>query len=337
MNINVFTDASYVWNKKDQTIIAGLNILYDNFQQKKSNILDAKSFTTGIYGQHTWDISKNIKLENGLRIENVNYSNNNFSKNQTFILPRISGLFKIDNNWSSRIGAGLGYKTPTIFTEQTETIQYQNLSGLNNVTAEKSIGGTADVNFKTNILEDLSFNINQMFFATQINKPLVLQTLGTNFYFANALKPVITKGFETNIKFIYKENFKFFVGYTFTDARAKYLNTNQFLPLLPKNKINLALIYEKESNFKFGLEGYFTDKQFLYNGLQTPNFWEFGFMAEKTLWKNFSFFINFENFTDTRQSRYKPIVNGSHSNPTFDDIWTHIEGATINGGVKIKF
>ena len=86
-----------------------------------------------------------------------------------------------------------------------------------------------------------------------------------------------------------------------------------------------------------GLEGYFTDEQFLYNGTSTPTFWEFGFMAEKTLWKNYAFFINFENFTDTRQSKYKPVVNGSHNNPTFDDIWTHTEGFTINGGVKFKF
>ena len=99
----------------------------------------------------------------------------------------------------------------------------------------------------------------------------------------------------------------------------------------------MTLIFEKEDNFKLGLEGFFTDKQFLYNGTQTPVFWTFGFMAEKTLWKNYSFFINFENFTDTRQSNYKPVVNGAHNNPTFDDIWTHTEGIAINAGVKLKF
>lgn len=57
-------------------------------------------------------------------------------------------------------------------------------------------------------------------------------------------------------------------SYTFTDAKAKYLTANQVLPLMPINKVNLALIYEKENNFKMGLEGYFTDEQFLYNGIQ---------------------------------------------------------------------
>ena len=336
LNTSSFTDASYVFNKEKHTVISGLNLVYDNFKQRNLRTLDAKSFTTGAYVQHTWDVTESLKFENGLRIDNVSYSNSNFSKNQTFFLPRISALFKINSNWSSRIGAGLGYKIPTVFTEQTETVQYQNVQALENVQAEKSIGGTADVNYKNEILTDLVFSFNQMFFITQINKPLVLQNDSSNLFFMNASKQVLSQGFETNLKFIFKEDLKLFVGYTFTDAKAKYLSPNQFLPLLPKNKVNLALIYEKEHNFKMGLEGYFTDEQFLYNGTSTPTFWEFGFMAEKTLWKKFAFFINFENFTDTRQSKYKNVVNGPHDNPTFDDIWTHTEGFTINGGVKIK-
>ncbi|MEO8237826.1 MAG: TonB-dependent receptor [Flavobacterium sp.] len=336
INTNAFTDVSYVVSREKYSLISGANLVYDNFEEKKINALDAKSFTTGIYIQHTWDVSETVKLENGLRFDNVTYSNINFSKNQTFFLPKISALFKINSNWSSRVGAGLGYKIPTVFTEQTETVQYQNVQALQNVKAEKSIGGTADVNYKGEIFSDLKFAANQMFFITEINKPLILQNNSGNLFFINASNPVLSRGFETNLKFIYQEDFKLFVGYTFTDAKAKYLIGNQFLPLLPKNKVNLALIYEKENNFKMGLEGYFTDQQFLYNGTQTPAYWEFGFMAEKTLWNNFAFFINFENFTDTRQSKYKSVVNGPHNAPAFDDIWTHTEGFTINGGVKIK-
>lgn len=336
LNTNAFTDASYLWNKEKNTIIGGLNLIYDNFNQKNVSTLDAKSFTAGVYIQHTWDISDKVKLENGLRIDNVNYSNINFFKNQTFFLPKISALFKIDNNWSSRISCGLGYKIPTIFTEKTETFQYQNLSALNNVEAEKSIGGTADVNYRGGFTDDLSFSINQMFFITQLNKPLVLEKIETNYSFLNANKPILSNGFETNIKFVYKENLKLFIGYTFTNANAKYLTDNQFLPLVPKNKLNLILVYEKEDNFKIGLEGYFTDKQYLYNGTPTPTFWKFGLMGQKTMWERYNFFMNFENLTDTRQSRYKPVVNLPYNNPTFNDIWTYTDGFVFNFGVKIK-
>ena len=339
INTNSFTEISYVTNKQKHTAIAGLNFVYDNFKQKENqpNInQNVQSFTSGAYIQDTWDITETVKIESGIRIDNVSYKNVNYNKNQTFILPRVSTLFKISNKFTSRIGAGLGYKTPTIFTEQTEALQYENVIALKNVVAEKSIGGTADINYRANITDELSFSANQLFFITSISKPLILQSniLG-NLYFSNANKPVVSKGFETNLKFIYMEDLKFFVGYTFTNAKATYKTGNQFLVLLPKNKLNLTLMYEKEDNFKLGLEGYLTDKQYLTNGNGTPSFWEFGFMAQKTI-KKVSLFINFENFTDQRQSNYKRVANPPNNNPTFDEIWNHTEGFVFNGGLKIK-
>lgn len=336
-NINSFTDLSYIFNKENHTVITGLNFVYDKFSQKQfvTNI-DQKSFTSGVYIQDTWDIIEKIKIEAGVRVDNVQFSNINYKKNKTFVLPRLSALFRITDKISSRIGGGLGYKIPTIFTEQTESMQYQNLLPLNNVNPERSIGGTADINLKTSFSPNLTFSINQLFFYTNINKPLILKTntLGETF-FINESKPVLSKGFETNIKLIYKEALKLFAGYTLTDAKATYLNGNQFISLLPRNKINLALVYEKESNFKLGLEAYFTDKQYLFNGTKTASFWELGFMAEKTI-RKISIFINFENFTDERQSNYKRVVNEPLNNPTFDEIWNHTEGFVINGGVKVK-
>ncbi|HEX8460677.1 MAG TPA: TonB-dependent receptor, partial [Segetibacter sp.] len=196
--------------------------------------------------------------------------------------------------------------------------------------------GTADINFRTNIGGNFTFSLNQMFFYTTINNPLVLQTNAAGIHsFINAAKPVKSTGFETNAKFVYKDNFKLFLGYTFTDTKAGYLTTNQFIALVPRSKLNSALIYEKEGVIKLGLEGYFTGMQYLSNGTKTPAFSEFGFMAEK-IFNKFSLYINFENFTDTRQSNYKNVVNGSHLSPTFDEIWTHTEGFVINGGVKIR-
>jgi outer membrane receptor for ferrienterochelin and colicins len=336
VNTNSFTDLSFVFFKQKHTMITGVNLVYDKFKQKNISTLNTHSFSSGAYFQDTWDISEKVKIESGLRIDNVTFKNNNYNKNQTFVLPRISTLFKISNKITSRIGGGLGYKIPTIFTEQTESMQYQNILALANVKAEQSIGGTADINYKTTLINDLAFSINQMFFYTSISSPLVLQSnnLG-NYYFYNAAKPIFSNGFETNLKFIYKEDLKLFVGYTFTNANATYLNTKPFLPLLPKNKLNLTMMYEKEDNFKIGLEGYLTDRQYLYNGNKTASFWEFGFMAQKTF-KKVSLFINFENFTDQRQSNYKRVVNPPNNNPTFDDIWNHTEGRAINGGIKIK-
>jgi len=335
-NTNSFTDLSLLQKRRNHTLISGLNVMYDKFKHRNLRVLDAQTFTAGVYMQDTWDISNRIILESGLRVDNMRFKNAGYTKTQTFVLPRVSALFKITEKLSSRIGGGLGYKTPTSFTEETERLQYQNLQALNNVKAEQSVGGTADINFKTKITHDLAFSINQLFFYTTISKPLVLSVDGFgNYSFSNASSPVTSTGFETNVKFIYKEDLKLFVGYTYTHAKAGYLAGNQFLKLIPKNKLNLTLMYEKEDNFKLGLESYLTGNQYLNNGTSAPSFWEFGFMAQKTF-RKVSLFVNFENFTDQRQSKYKTVVNPPHNNPTFDDIWNHTEGFVVNGGIKIK-
>jgi len=339
LSTNSYTDLSYTFNKNNHTIISGLNIIYDDFKQHKiaNAFLNSKSFTTGFYAQDTWDISEIIKVEGGLRVDNVTYKNVNFSKNQTLVLPRVSVLFNYSNHLSSRIGAGLGYKVPTIFTEETEAMHYNNLQALDNsVTAERSVGGTIDINYKNKIGADFQYSFNVMYFLTSINKPLILeQNMQNLFVFKNETKPVISNGIEANIKFIYKNDLKLFVGYTLLDAKAIYKTVNNFIALTPKNKLNFVLMYEKHNNFKLGFEGYYSDKQYLSNGTKTPNFIELGFLAEKT-WKKLTVFINFENFTDERQSNYKRVVNAPNTNPTFDEIWNHTEGRVINGGIKIK-
>lgn len=335
---NSFTDITFLSNQEKHSLVTGLNLVYDKFNENGFSATDRdnNNSTVGAYIQDTWDASDKLKLETGLRFDYIRYANQLFSDKEFFVLPRISLLVKYSNKISSRIGAGMGYKVPTLFTEQTETLQYQQVQQLNNVRSERSYGGTADINVKTKIAHDLDLSFNNMFFYTRIARPLVLQGGGFPvYYFVNETEPVESKGFETNAKFIYKHNFKLFLGYTYTDTKAKYLTGNQFLPLVPKHKFNSALIYEKHEFLKLGLEGYYTSSQFLYNGVRTDDFWEFGFMAEK-LWEKFSVYINFENFTDTRQSKFKRVANDPHPNPTFDDIWTHTEGFVMNGGIKIR-
>ena len=333
-----YTDLSYITNVRKHAFVMGANFSYNDFKEEENPLGNRDNLisTAGMYVQHTLDATEKIKLETGLRLDLTNYSNAIFHESEFFVLPRVSLFMKYNENWSSRIGAGMGYKTPTIFTEETETIQYRSVQQLNNVISEESYGATADINWRTNLAEKLALSFNHMFFYTIITHPLVLETNAVGDHqFVNSSKHIHSGGFEANARLIYKENFKLFLGYTLTHARANYLPGSRFLPLVPKHKLNTALIYEKEGVIKLGLEGYFTGRQYLSNGTKTPAVEELGFMAEKIL-KKFSVYVNFENLTDTRQSRYKSVVNGSHLDPSFDEIWTHTEGFIVNGGIKIK-
>ena len=47
-------------------------------------------------------------------------------------------------------------------------------------------------------------------------------------------------------------------------------------------------------------------------------------------------FVNFENFTDRRQSRFSPLVLPPHENPEFPEIYAPTDGFIFSVGIIIK-
>lgn len=331
---NAYTDVSYFHPVKNHALVFGFNAVYDQFKENSNAAnLDRRNETRTTFGgyvQDSFDITNKLSLEAGFRLDAVtNYG--------VFALPRISFLYRLTDHLSSRVSFGLGYKAPSIFTEEAETLLFQNVLPVgNSLKAERSLGGTFDVNYRNTIGEKFSYTLNQMFFYTEIKNPLVLQpnAAGRFFSFTNTVQPVKSSGFETNARLSY-DIVKLFAGYTYTNTKAEYLAGNQFLPLVPKSKLNSALLFEKEENFKAGIEAYFTSSQFLTDRFKTKSFWVLGIFGEKSFGK-FSLFINAENITDTRQSRFGTVVFPPHQNPTFSEIYTHTEGRVFNGGIKIR-
>src|SRR5690606_27227779 len=90
-------------------------------------------------------------------------------------------------------------------------------SSSNNNELERSYGGNFDINYKTIIGEEVSFSINQLFFYTYLDNPLLLELQTSGLYqFVNTQGYIDTRGTETNMKIAY-DDFKLFLGYTFTD------------------------------------------------------------------------------------------------------------------------
>lgn len=328
-----FTEASYTHSKEKSEWVTGVNIWTDNFKEKQMTAFPLRDYnqtTFGAFVQNSFKATDWLQLETGLRTDYViDYG--------AVFLPRVSALFQIANGLTSRIGGGFGYKTPTIFTEESERIQYQNVMPIDDKTnkLEKSYGANADINYRTYIGEDWSFSINQLFFYTYLDNPLLLQNIATNTYqFINSSGYIHTKGTETNIKIGY-DDFKLFLGYTFTDTRLIENGTNTENPLTPKHRINSVLMYEIEDKWKIGLEAYYFSPQKLNDGTTGKDYVICGFMAEK-IWERFSLYINFENFLDTRQTRFDNIYTGTITNPVFKDIYAPLDGFVINGGIKFR-
>lgn len=328
---NSFTDVSYWKTIGKHSLIFGGSGVYDSFRERNPGVVprNETSAAFGAFVQDTVDLSEKVSLEAGFRLD----ATNDYG---TFALPRVSILFRINEKLTSRVGFGMGYKTPTMFTEEAEELLFRNVLAVGtNLKAEKSKGGTVDLNYRGSLGETIGYSVNQMFFYTEITDPVVLRPNGTGSYsFSNAASHIISKGFETNGRFEYGIA-KLFIGYTFTDAKAGYLPGTRRLTLLPKHKINSSLVWEKHESFKTGVEFYYGSRQTLDDRSLTRNLAEVGLFGEKTFGK-FSLFINAENIFDERQGRYTQVVFPPHQNPTFAELYTHTEGRIFNGGIKIR-
>ena len=95
-------------------------------------------------------------------------------------------------------------------------------------------------------------------------------------------------------------------------------------------------MYEVEEKWRIGLEAYYNSRQLLTDGSTGKAYWVFGAMIER-MWEHFSLFVNVENFTDTRQTRFESIYTGTITDPVFKDIYAPLDGFVVNTGIKLRF
>ena len=282
--------------------------------------------------QNTTNISDRFILETGLRGDYVyDYG---FA-----VLPRLSALFKLTDKFSTRIGGGFGYKPPSIFSEESERLQYENVLPIDSKfnKLERSYGANVDFNYRTSFADGrVIFTVNQLFFYTYLRHPLELRREPDGLYrFYNIAGNMNSKGAETNVKVMYSD-FSLFLGYTYTDARVREGGSSRVKTLTPKLRLNSMLMYEIEDSWRVGYELYYVGRQHLTDGLMGKDYVTMGFMIQK-IWDKISVYANFENFTDRRQTRFDTIYTGSVTNPEFRDIYAPLDGFVANAGVILKF
>jgi iron complex outermembrane receptor protein len=333
-DINSYSEASYLLNWGRHKTVAGINLLTDHFRQNKSLGAAPGSYnfiTVGAFLQDDWEISGKLTAEAGFRGDEQNSYG-------FFPLPRVALLYKIREGLSARIGGGFGYQVPTIFNVLPDQSDFSNVRSVSKqVAAITSRGANLGLNYVTDLSDELTLAYDQTFFVTRINKPIIPESdslLKGVYYFKNANAPEVAKGIESNFKFD-MDDWEFVVDYTYTNARNRFDQDHPYVPLDPINKILLTLIYEKENDFRAGIEGYYSGRQYLRDGTKARDYWTVDVVGEK-MFKYFSIMGNIENIQDTRQSRFGPLVFPPYNHPTFAEIFAPIAGITAHIEVRIR-
>jgi len=327
----VFTELSYFVKTDKHKWVNGLNYYLDDFQQSQPtyNLLNYSYQTIGLFSQDNWQITKKLFLEPGIRYDyNFKYGG--------YFLPRLAVMYHFTDKFFTRLSGGMGYKLPTPFTDEAERTRFQSVIMPTNLQVEKSNGLNLDFNYKTPLFDELFLSINQAFFITQINNPIVANTDSLKnqiVYNQNANGNILSSGLNTNIRLSLDELI-LYIDYTYLNAQKTYDNNNQ-LELTPQNRLTTTLAYEdEEEGWKAGLEAFYFGNQYLENGDRTPDYWLLGASAQKTF-GHFTIALNVENILDIRQTRYENIVSGPINNPTFSELYAPLDGFV--GNIVLKF
>lgn len=333
--LSSFSEVSFTNQKGKNSFITGLNLYSDDFKETSlmSTILrNEQLMTAGFFMNYTFDLGRKVSIESGIRTDYT-------FENDFHFLPRISALFKWTDKLSTRIGGGMGYRNASIFNQEAEILGYKNVLPINysNTNAEQSLGGNADIGYKTSLGENFFINFNQMFFYTKLDAPLVLMdTNGTSgiYEFVNANGFTQTYGAETFFKFGFYD-FVLFVGYTYTNATHHFSDSTSAMVLTPTHSLKGDLLYALPGKWRIGADYEFKSSQTLSSGRKTPAFWTYGLVIEYTN-KQFTFFSNFENFTNYRQTKIENLNTLPYSTPQFTEVWAPLDGFVFNAGIKIR-
>ena len=332
--ISSFSEAHIVGAAPKLDWVVGVNLWTENFEQKLVSVplaLDFNSQTAGVFAQGTFFFNDHWYIESGLRFDSSSEYGN-------FILPRASLLYSPSEKTSLRIGGGLGYKEPNPFGEEAEAIQYRGISPFEagKLVAEESFGLNVDLSHSFDLAKDATLNLNLLFFYTQVDNPLSLLELGDSHYAYGQPDDFLdTKGAELSAVWRWND-FKYFFGYTHANVETHNAGNIEVAPLMPKDRVNNVFVYEREDDLRVGFEAYYYSRQKLTDGSSARDYWIFGLMTEKIISDRLSIFLNFENLSDTRQTRFGAIYKGSELNPVFSDIFAPLDGFIVNGGIKVR-
>lgn len=325
--ISSYTEASFNFKIAKHQFVTGINISSEIFSEDTTKSHKQRNYnylSTGLFLQDDWKPAKKISLQAGIRTDNQNQFG-------FFVLPSIAIMYNFKKEFYIRAGSGLGYKVPSIFSTESEQEGIYRIQPLSpNIKAEKSVGGNLDFNYKKQFGDEGLLTFNQSFFLTQINNPLVLDSI----QFVNKNKPIIARGLESNLRMDLGE-FKVFFGYTFIDARRKYDKVQSFVPLTPKHKINIDIIYEVEKNYSIAFEGYYLSSMYRDFDTKTWDYFTIGLIAQKH-YKQFIIILNCENLLDVRQTRFENIVIPPTNAPSFREIYAPLNGRVFNIALRIK-
>lgn len=330
---STYLEAAY--NKKSgrHNWVAGFNNTGEAYRRASgdSTLLGNYTYNTiGAFVQDGYQITSQLMAEAGLRADYHNVFG-------WYLLPRLALVYKPLDDLSLRLSGGTGYKSPAIFSAQTQTIGYRYLLPLAaGLKSEKSQGINFDANYHTS-LGKVDVTLNQALYYTHITGPILPVTSTTDnskVLLSNQPFRVNSLGTDTYVRFEL-DHLELYLGYNHTVS--KYTDPAATrVAFAPQDKFAGTLAYEIEGKWRFGIENSWIGNQYLENNEKAPGYWFWAAMVSRSFGEHVTLVLNGENLFDARQGKNTPLFTGTVTNPQFAQLWGPVDGRTINMSVKFN-
>lgn len=360
-----FGEAALAVPRGRATLVGGAAIQQDRYRAEDVAGFDYTFTVPSAFAQLDVDPAWWLSLSSSARLDA-------HSEYGTVVSPRVSALLRRPAEgtlagWTSRVSVGTGEFAPTPFTEETEATGLTPLRPLVNLVAERATSGSLDVGGP--VVTALGrFELNATAFGSGVRHPVqVVDAEGTTatgasrIRLVNAPGPTRTWGGELLARFVRElgaepadgeERAALRMTATWTYLRSTECDPGALatcvrreVPLTPRHAAGLVAAIEQHERGRLGLEVYYTGRQALdenpYRAESRP-YVVFGMLGERafeTAAGVARVFVNLENLTNVRQTRFDPLLLPSRGRGGrwTTDAWTELTGFTVNGGVRLAF
>ena len=323
----LFGEVSIKGTAAKNTWVAGVADERDTFRPRDTPRFAYTYVVPGLFAQDDITIASWLSVSASARLDFHN-------RYGTFFSPRVSALLRT-GGWTSRISAGQGFYAPTPLTEETEAAGLAKLSLRTPLQAERGRSASIDL---TRHIGQLS--VTGTFFASNIDRPVYVDRRATYEIF-NLPGPTRNRGAEFLATWR-KSPFTATASYTYVRSSELEPSGRAEVPLTPRHGLSVVGMWEKEGVSRVGLECYYTGTQRLeynpYRDLSRP-YVLVGAMAERKVASHVKLFLNLENLTNVRQTRWDPLLLPSREadGRWTVDAWAPLEGRVVNGGARFTF
>src|SRR5688500_9608677 len=295
-----------------------------SFPTRRSSDL---TFTVpGVFVQDEVDIARWLSVSASGRLDH-------HSEYGTFFSPRVSALVR-SGAWTSRLSLGAGFFGPSPLTEETEAAGLTHLVIPQRLRAEEGRSASLDLS-RTDGPLSYTFTL----FGSRVRHPIDVDR-SDGLVLTNLPEPTTNVGAEL-LGTMRRAPYALTATYTYVQARELDGASRRDAPLTPRHGAGVVGMWEREDVGRVGVEFYYTGVQRLeqnpFSERSRP-YTIIGALAERQFGR-IRLFINGENLTGVRQTRWDPLVrpNQAPDGRWTVDAWSPLEGRNVNGGLRVGF